>query len=162
MMEINHKNILHCYEYLATSHNYYLVLQLCNQGDFEHYMKVKHIKKFEEKDALYFLKQIFNGFVELRKHCIIHRDFKLANLFVHDERLIIGDFGFAKKGFLLAKTMLGSPVTMAPEILFAKDENIEYSSKVDLWSVGVVFYQMLFGQAPFDVSSIDKLKTSIK
>lgn len=39
-----------------------------------------------------------NGFKELRKHKILHRDFKLANLFIHNDVLVIGDFGFAKSG----------------------------------------------------------------
>ena len=43
-----------------------------------------------------------NGFTKLREKKILHWDFKLANLFVHDETLVIGDFGFAKSGFEMA------------------------------------------------------------
>lgn len=103
-------------------------------------MKEKHVTKFSETDSMYFLKQIFNGFAELRRRSILHRDFKLANIFMHEERVIIGDFGFSKKGVQMASTMLGSPITMAPELLLAENENIEYNAKADLWSVGVVFY----------------------
>ena len=76
----------------------------------------------------------------MRKKKILHRDFKLANLFVNDERLVIGDFGFAKLGSNMAKTILGTPLTMAPELLNADTEDIIYNSKADLWGVGVVFY----------------------
>lgn len=89
-----------------------------------------------------------NGFKELRKHKVLHRDFKLANLFVHNNTLIIGDFGFAKSGQEMAETKLGTPLTMAFEIL-SNSENASYNSKADLWSVGVVYYQMLFGETPF-------------
>lgn len=81
-----------------------------------------------------------NGFRELRKHKVLHRDFKLANLFIHNETLIIGDFGFAKSGQEMAETKLGTPLTMAYEILTANSENSVYTSKADLWSVGVVYY----------------------
>lgn len=52
----------------------------------------------------------------------------------------IGDFGFAKSGIEIAETKLGSPLTMAPELLFGEENNLKYTSKADLWSIGVVFY----------------------
>lgn len=58
-----------------------------------------------------------NGFQALRKKKILHRDFKLPNLFVHNETLVIGDFGFAKSGHDMAQTKLGTPLTMAYEII---------------------------------------------
>ena len=58
-----------------------------------------------------------NGFIELRKYSIIHRDIKLSNIFIHDDRIIIGDFGLAKTGNEMANTTLGSPLTMAPEMI---------------------------------------------
>lgn len=49
--------------------------------------------------------------------------------------------------------MLGSPIYMAPEIL----RGLEYSTKADIWSLGVVLYEMLFGFCPFEEKSIAKL-----
>ena len=75
----------------------------------------------------------------------MHRDFKLANVLRHDGVIKLGDFGFAK---LLgsedetAETILGSPLNMAPEIL----DHQPYNSKADIWSIGVAFYEMLFGK----------------
>lgn len=90
-----------------------------------------------------------NGFQALREKKVLHRDFKLANLFINDETLVIGDFGFAKSGNDMAQTKLGTPLTMAYEILTATSDSFLYNSKADLWSVGVVYYQMLFGKTPF-------------
>jgi len=103
-----------------------------------------------------------NGFLTLRDKRILHRDFKLANIFMHEDRLIIGDFGFAKQGAEIASTMVGTPVTMAPEILFYLEENNKvYNSKADLWSIGIVFYQLLFGVLPFNGNSIPQLCQNI-
>jgi serine/threonine protein kinase len=49
--------------------------------------------------------------------------------------------------------MLGSPIYMAPEILNGQI----YSNKADIWSIGVVLYEMLFGYCPFESNSIPKL-----
>lgn len=62
-----------------------------------------------------------NGFIELRKHKILHWDFKLENIFVNDGILIIGDFGLAKKGVEITTTKVGTPLTMAPELMFGED-----------------------------------------
>lgn len=91
---------------------------------------------------------------------IMHRDFKLPNILKHNGVIKIADFGFAK---ILgendyANTMLGSPLNMAPEILAGK----EYTNKADIWSIGVCFYEMLFGRSPFAAKSIVELLNKIK
>lgn len=87
-----------------------------------------------------------NGFVELRKYNVMHRDLKLSNIFLHDEDIIVGDFGFAKTGKEMTGTTLGTPLTMAPEMI---NGDAKYSSKTDLWSIGIVFYQLIYGSPPF-------------
>lgn len=121
---------------------------MCENGDLQQYLRKK--TWLEEKEAVFFLKQIMNGFHELYTHKYMHRDMKLANLMLTDnyKRIVIGDFGFAKKVEYQTKTQLGTPITQAPEILF-KEDNQLYDSKADLWSIGVCFYQMLFGVLPF-------------
>ncbi len=83
MASINHPNIMHLYEYLETTNNYYLVLQYCNGGDLESYLK--KMNRLSESEALYFLMQIMNGFRVLHFKKIMHRDIKLANLFLKDD-----------------------------------------------------------------------------
>jgi len=149
MHDINHPNILHLYEFLKTKNNYYLIVQYCNQGDLVDYKNSKPSNIFDEKEAVGLLKQILNGFSELRARNIMHRDFKMENIFMHNDRLIIGDFGLAKSGVEFASTHAGTKLTMAPEILATINTNGQYSYKADLWSIGVVFYQMLFDDIPF-------------
>jgi serine/threonine protein kinase len=161
MHKIIHPNILHLYDLMESPNNYYLIVDFCNQGDFNYYMKAKGIKYLHEKEAVYFLKQIMNGFRELRKHKIIHRDFKLSNLLVHNEILKIGDFGLAKKGHEFTKTIVGTYMTMAPELLSSDGKNL-YTAKADLWSIGFVYYQMLFGDYPFFGLSPSEIHADIR
>jgi serine/threonine protein kinase len=131
-----HDNLLSMLDFIETGNNYYLVVRYCRDGDLETRLKKK--KKFNETEAVYFLKQIMNGFTELYKHKIMHRDFKLANVFLDRWVLVIGDFGFAKMGQEMASTKLGTPYNMAPELLLAKGK-VPYTSKTDLWSIGNSF-----------------------
>lgn len=158
MTKINSPNIMHLFEFIETMNNYYLVIQYCNNGDLEKYLA--KVGKLPEGHAVYFLMQIMNGFQILNSHKIMHRDFKLANIFLNDDTIVIGDFGFAKKGVDVTKTKLGTPITMAPEMLVGN--GIEYNNKADLWSIGIVFYQLLFGRIPFDVRNYDELKEKVQ
>lgn len=101
-----------------------------------------------------------NGFRALHERRIMHWDIKLANIFLNNDTVVIGDFGFAKQGYLQTTTILGTPLTMAPELLFKLQSS--YTNKADLWSIGVVFYQLLFGRVPFDANSQNELKIKIK
>ena len=89
MNSIDHPNIIHLFDFLYSKKNYYLVIQYCNQKDFEGYMKDKGVQYFEEPEAVYFLKQIMNGFTVLRKMKILHRDFKLANIFIDKNGILL-------------------------------------------------------------------------
>lgn len=68
----------------------------------------------------------------------------------------LADFGFCRSLATekdMAKTMVGSPIYMAPEVLFGKD----YSINAEIWSLGCVLYEMLFGECPFEECSIAAL-----
>jgi len=74
--------------------------------------------------------------------------------------LLFADFGFSQ--FLSMeerrKTLRGSPLYMAPEMLLFQD----YDATVDLWSVGVIMYECLFGHAPYSSSNVQELTEKIK
>lgn len=86
----------------------------------------------------------------------MHRDIKPSNILIHDNVIKVADFGFCKtllKPQDLTKTMVGSPIYMAPEILKGHNYNI----KADIWSMGVVFFEMLFGYCPYEDKTIARL-----
>ena len=79
---------------------------------------------------------------------MVHRDLKLQNILVTETfEVKLADFGFAK--FLehneFLTSWVGSPTTMAPEVV----GRLKYNEKCDMWSLGVITYQMLFGTHPF-------------
>ncbi len=123
----------------------FIILELCG-GDFKEYVGNKRLK---EKYARLFFKQIAHGLQYLHSKNIIHRDLKPQNILLSTSKrsVKIADFGFAKiiGSESLAETMCGSPLYMAPEIMRGK----QYTSKADLWSVGVMMYEALTGFHPF-------------
>ena len=148
--------IMKLYELIETNNNFYLVLQFCNGGDLE--KALAKVGRFPEHRAIEYLYQLRLAFEQLQKLKVMHRDVKLANIFLNNDEVILGDFGFAKQGVEMTQTKLGTPITMAPEML---SPGGSYTSKADLWSLGIVFYQMLYGKIPFDVLNFDELKVKV-
>ena len=98
-----------------------------------------------EDQAIDALTQILNGFKGLHGQMVLHRDIKLKNIMVHNSTLKIADFGLSKFGEV-ATTVVGTLYTKAPEVF----KKTAYDNKVDIWSLGIIFYQMLFKlQYPF-------------
>jgi serine/threonine-protein kinase ULK/ATG1 len=157
LKECNNINILKIYDCKQTENNIYLMLEYCELSGYD-YLK-KHGGKLQEHHAVSFIKQILNGFKSLVQHNIIHRDIKLDNIMLQKKQIKgnaipkIIDFGFSSKTSL-TDTMLGTPLTMAPEILDSKS----YDNKIDIWSLGVVFYQLIAGKYPFTATNITDLR----
>lgn len=140
-------NVVKIVERLESISKIYIVMEFCDGPDLESYLKGKK-GRLSEEESLIILRQLACGFQELQKHNIIHRDLKPANIFSNSGEFKIGDLGFARvmeKQEDLTSTMLGSLCYMAPELLSGEP----YSFSVDIWSLGVVFHEMLLGRRPF-------------
>ena len=99
----------------------------------------------------------------LRDHGVSHLDLKPSNLLLSGTQpplLKVADFGFAQHLTENAteRGLRGSPLYMAPEILL-KDH---FDAKADIWSVGVILYEALFGKAPFSSDTLEQLVMKIK
>lgn len=149
-----HPNLMHLHRSFETGRNYYLVLDLCDGGDLENFLIKHKIKRFSESETISILSQILNGFQELRKQNVIHRDLKLENIFITGQKVVLGDFGAAKIVKEMTSTTVGTPLNMAPEVMAGED----YNHKSDLWSIGILFYRLLVGKTPFFALSIGQLK----
>ena len=157
---IDHPNIVRFYGKLEDPKHYYLVFTYCGGGDLETY--IKSHGTMDEKQAYNFLDQIVDAFLGLHRKRIMHRDLKPANILLetNQQRAVLADFGLAKFGTDFAQSTLGTPIYTAPEV-FLSEEN-QYSNTADLWSLGVVFYRMLYGVEPWSVNSWAELSRKIQ
>ena len=87
----------------------------------------------------------------------MHRDLKLQNIFLNGQDVIkMGDFGIARvlnSTFEKAKSMVGTPYCLSPEIV----DRRPYSFKSDIWSLGVILYEMCALRPPFEADSMHHL-----
>ncbi|EAS06228.2 Serine/Threonine kinase domain protein (macronuclear) [Tetrahymena thermophila SB210] len=138
------------YKVYKCQDHFYLILEFCEGGDLSQY--VKKNGPLPEQKAIGFLMQILAGFRVLHQNSIIHRDLKPANILMSGNVLKIADFGAARTVDLenQAATKIGTPLFLAPEI----QEDKEYGFEVDIYSLGVLLYFMLFNDYPFGGSGI--------
>lgn len=153
-----HPNIVECYDIIDDIDTIYIVMEYCTDGDLNKYLGCPIS---ENKAKLYFT-QIVNGLIYLYENNIIHRDLKPKNILLSDDKkkVKLCDFGLSKitSGLPRINTICGSPLYMAPEILNQK----EYDNKIDMWSVGIILYEMLFGFNPLIYcKDIEELKTYV-
>lgn len=126
---------------------------------------MKRRKSLTEPEVQYFLLQIIDAVKYLHSHCIIHRDLKLANVFLDDNLEVkVGDLGLAaqlSEPNERKKTLCGTPNYIAPEILTAPNRR-GYSYEVDIWALGIITYTMLIGSAPFDGGNVHTTYDNIR
>lgn len=128
----------------------YIITEYCEDGDLYHYLEKEH--RLPESKAKRYLKQIMKGSKYLHSNGIIHRDLKPANILMKDNCCKISDFGFAKSledENTVMKSIVGTPLYMSPQIL----KKSKYTAKSDLWSIGLIYYEMLHGRTPWPASN---------
>lgn len=114
-------------------------------------------KKFDEKRAKFYIAEILLALDHLHKLGIIYRDLKPENVLIGvDGHIKLTDFGVSKLGANedLAYSFVGTPAYLAPEIV----KGFGHSQKVDVWSLGLVLYEMLSGYQPFKFKNKSKFE----
>ncbi|XP_067667200.1 serine/threonine-protein kinase ULK3-like isoform X2 [Haliotis asinina] len=135
-------------------------MEHCSGGDFSHFIRKR--RRLPEHLVKRFLQQLASAMKYLWSKNVAHMDLKPQNILltsVTHPTIKIADFGFAKHLFEgdALNVMRGSPLYMAPEIICKG----EYDARVDLWSIGVILYECLFGRAPFASQSFKELGSKI-
>lgn len=142
---LRHPNILRMYGYFHDEARIYLILEYA-PGDTLYKMLQKH-KSFDEQRSASYIKSLISALMYLHERNVIHRDIKPENLLLgHKDVLKIADFGWSVHEPNSKRTTLcGTLDYLSPEMVQAKPHN----KMVDLWSLGVLAYELLTGSAPF-------------
>eukprot|EP00096_Caligus_rogercresseyi_P015710 TRINITY_DN8179_c0_g1_i1.p1 TRINITY_DN8179_c0_g1~~TRINITY_DN8179_c0_g1_i1.p1 ORF type:complete len:471 (-),score=182.70 TRINITY_DN8179_c0_g1_i1:84-1496(-) len=159
LKSLKHAHIVEMKDFSWDGSYVYIVMEYCGGGDLSRFIRLR--KSIPEGVVKKFLQQLASALQFLQSQNISHMDLKPQNiLLTHNRTLKLADFGFAKKLCLFEKEkgMRGSPLYMAPEMIL----NGQYDAKADIWSVGVILYECLFGQAPYKSSSSEELFDKIK
>jgi eukaryotic-like serine/threonine-protein kinase len=148
---LNHPNIVHIYDLGIADDHAYIAMEHFPAGDLRARMKTP----LAPRTAVHFLAQIASALDAIHAVGVLHRDLKPANVMLRvDGTLCLIDFGLAKANELEAeltgsREIFGTPYYMSPEQGHA--ELIDARS--DLYSLGVVFYEMLIGRKPYTGST---------
>ncbi|KIW69067.1 hypothetical protein PV04_04965 [Phialophora macrospora] len=151
---LRHPNILRLFGHFHDSKRVFLILEFAGKGEL-----YKHLRKegrFPEWKAAQYIAQMAAALKYLHKKHVMHRDIKPENILVgiHGE-IKISDFGWSVHApNNRRQTMCGTLDYLPPEMLKPGSSDNFYNEKVDLWSLGVLTYEFLVGEAPFEDTTI--------
>ncbi|KAF4318192.1 hypothetical protein BBO99_00007436 [Phytophthora kernoviae] len=161
LKRLHHPQIVRVIGSYEDKEHMYMIMQLCKGKElYEHVYQDG--RKFSEDDVRKIIRALLRALAFLHSNFITHRDLKLENLLLENAdnpgSLRLCDFGLStrfKRGEKLAKS-LGTIDYVAPEVLDG-----DYNEKCDLWSVGVLCFELLTGVSPFHAATIDETMGNI-
>eukprot|EP01060_Flectonema_neradi_P035606 TRINITY_DN6599_c1_g1_i1.p1 TRINITY_DN6599_c1_g1~~TRINITY_DN6599_c1_g1_i1.p1 ORF type:complete len:468 (+),score=90.97 TRINITY_DN6599_c1_g1_i1:53-1456(+) len=159
LAQLDHPNITKFIESFEHGNKIYIIMEYADGGDLA--TKIKKQKRelrkpFSEEQILTYFIQVCLALKHLHKKHILHRDLKTMNVFLTSSDVVkLGDFGVSKQlGTVgLANTVCGTPYYFSPEMC----RNEPYSSKCDVWSLGVMLYELIMLTKPFQAKDIKSL-----
>ncbi|CAD8178098.1 unnamed protein product [Paramecium octaurelia] len=163
LRDLDHQNIVKIIEMFhdAGQNREYLIMEYCDSQNLKYFL-FQSGGVLSENVTKIVLQQLLTALNELIKKEYLHRDIKPENILIHQRTLKLADFGFSVKadysGNQLFRENVGTPLYMAPQIL----ENKHYSTKCDIWSIGIMTYQLITGDYPWMGDDPTQLLKSIK
>jgi tousled-like kinase len=156
---INHKNIVkHLDTIMIDNNSFCTVIELCNGKDLSSIIHER--KKLSENEVKVITKQIVNALIYLSSlnKKIIHYDLKPQNILFHNNEIKISDFGVSKviesdsntNNIELTSQGIGTFYYLPPEC-FEMGNKIKINNKVDIWSLGIITYELIYGKKYIDV-----------
>ena len=149
---LNHRQIVNVYDMGVVDHQFYIAMEYLSGGTLREKIK----QGLSPAQSIQITKQIAEALAYSHKQGFVHRDIKPMNiLFRDDGYAVLTDFGIAKESgsdntaLTMVGTVLGSPKYMSPEQ--ARGDAVDGRS--DLYSLGIVLYEMLTGTVPYDSNS---------
>ncbi|XP_059150483.1 NUAK family SNF1-like kinase 1 [Physella acuta] len=159
LSSLRHKHIVNIREVFEKKDKIVLVMDYAQGGELYDYLN--KMGKLNEREARRIFRQIVSAIHYCHQNGIVHRDLKLENIILDDEGNVkIADFGLSNYYSLNStlKTFCGSPLYASPEIVNGKPY---HGPEVDVWSLGVILYTLVYGSMPFESNNLVTLKQQI-
>ncbi|NWX92447.1 ULK3 kinase, partial [Nothoprocta pentlandii] len=158
---VRHPHIVELKDFQWDSSHIYLIMEFCAGGDLSRFIRTRRV--LPEKVVRVFLQQLACALKFLHDRNISHLDLKPQNILLSSlekPQLKLADFGFAQymSPWDEQHVLRGSPLYMAPEMICCQ----QYDARADLWSLGVILYEALFGHPPFASRSFAELEEKIR
>lgn len=144
--QLNHEYICRLYTSFEDKTTIYLALEYASKGNL--FYLIRKEKNLSEDTAFYFFIQVCSGIYYLHKQGLIHRDIKPENILIKEGNIIkICDFGWCVQSDHMQQrnTFCGTLEYMAPEMI----QNKNHNHTLDIWSLGILLYELVHGRAPF-------------
>jgi serine/threonine-protein kinase len=147
--KIRHKNVCQMYDLNKEKGAHYITMEYVAGKDLKGMIRM--MGQLSSGKTIFIAKQVCDGLVEAHRLGVVHRDLKPQNIMVdEDGNARIMDFGIARslktKGITAAGVMIGTPEYMSPEQVEGK----EVDERSDIYSLGVILYEMVTGRVPFE------------
>lgn len=146
--KIDHPNVVRIFDLGVADDHAFIAMEYCSRGS----LKLRIKQGLEPLKAYAIMRQVASALAELHAVGIMHRDLKPTNImFREDNSLVLIDFGLAKQAQLRAEItgtgeIFGTPYYMSPE----QGHAIEVDERGDIYSLGIIFFEMLTGSKPFE------------
>jgi len=147
--KIRHKNVCQMYDLNKEKGLHYITMEYVDGKDLK--SMIRMMGQLSSGKTIFIAKQVCEGLVEAHRLGVVHRDLKPQNIMVDENgNARIMDFGIARslktKGITAAGVMIGTPEYMSPEQVEGKDVD----QRSDIYSLGVILYEMVTGRVPFE------------
>jgi len=138
-----------------------IFMEYCEGGTLSQVIRQQKGAPFQTLRVVMWTAQLCSALEYLHEQCVLHRDLKSANVFLTADAMIkLGDFGLSRSLSTFthfAQTVVGTPHYMAPEVLSSSP----YAHAADVWSVGIILFELLTLKRPFDGPHIGSIVARI-
>ena len=156
--KLNHENIIRLYNAQETDDEIEILLEYAKNGTL--YDLIPKETGLDELKAYEYFIQVVNAVYFLHQNSLIHRDIKPENILIGENNVLkLCDFGWAKECTVNKRmTFCGTVEYMAPEIVGSE----KYDFSVDIWSLGILLYELVMGYSPFRSKKEKNIMVKIK